>query len=146
MFVWWNTAIMPKAICAYTSATPTYPEYLSVNSVDGKVEFTVRGAPVPPTKEAPYTRCGPLAAMAMAPEFAVQIARNILSKYTPQKEPLSDNTLRSEFIRGAQLCREAMARMFEVTDDTMAATAVRACWSPFWGPDPGVPVPQARAN
>ena len=46
---------------------------------------------------------------------------------------------REAFIRGAQMCREMMARFVEQGGDTTAAISIRANWNPTWGDDPGKP-------
>lgn len=45
----------------------------------------------------------------------------------------------SDFARGAQACREMMARFVEQGGDTSTATSIRANWHPGWGADPGQP-------
>ena len=46
---------------------------------------------------------------------------------------------REAFIRGAQMCREMMARFVEQGGDATAAISIRANWNPTWGDDPGKP-------
>ena len=45
----------------------------------------------------------------------------------------------NDFARGAQVCREMMARFVEQGGDTSTATSIRANWHPGWGDDPGQP-------
>jgi hypothetical protein len=44
----------------------------------------------------------------------------------------------NHFIRGAQACREMMARFVEATHPEIA-TSIRLNWHPGWGDDPGKP-------
>lgn len=46
---------------------------------------------------------------------------------------------RDAFIRGAQVCREMMARFVEQGGDVTTAESIRANWRPAWGNDPGRP-------
>jgi hypothetical protein len=39
--------------------------------------------------------------------------------------------------KGAQVCREMMARFVEQGGDKTTAASVRANWNPAWGEDPG---------
>lgn len=57
--------------------------------------------------------------------------------YVPQDE--SDEQVREAFVRGAQACREMMARFIEQSGDATTAMSVRANWHPAWGKDPGKP-------
>ena len=41
------------------------------------------------------------------------------------------------FRKGAQVCREMMARFIEQGGDTTTAGSIRANWNPEWGEDPG---------
>jgi hypothetical protein len=41
------------------------------------------------------------------------------------------------FRKGAQVCREMMARFVEQGGDTITAGSIRANWNPEWGVDPG---------
>lgn len=43
------------------------------------------------------------------------------------------------FRRGAQACREMLARFVEQGGDHRTAASIRANWSPTWGDDPGAP-------
>jgi hypothetical protein len=43
------------------------------------------------------------------------------------------------FRRGAQACREMLARFVEQGGDTVTANSIRANWNPAWGTDPGAP-------
>jgi hypothetical protein len=45
----------------------------------------------------------------------------------------------TDFARGAQACREMMARFVEQGGDTNTAASIRANWHPGWGDDPGPP-------
>lgn len=45
----------------------------------------------------------------------------------------------NDFCRGAQACREMLARFAEQGGDETAATSIRANWHPGWGGDPGAP-------
>ncbi len=47
----------------------------------------------------------------------------------------------TSFVRGAQICREMMARFVEQGGDTKTAGSMRANWNPAWGVDPGAPSP-----
>lgn len=42
------------------------------------------------------------------------------------------------FRKGAQVCREMMARFVEQGGDTTTAGSIRANWNPEWGADPGM--------
>jgi hypothetical protein len=44
------------------------------------------------------------------------------------------------FVRGAQMCREMMARFVEQGGDAVTAGSIRANWNPQWSADPGRPV------
>lgn len=41
------------------------------------------------------------------------------------------------FAKGAQVCREMMARFVEQGGDSTTAGSIRANWNPTWGDDPG---------
>jgi len=41
------------------------------------------------------------------------------------------------FVRGAQMCREMMARFVEQGGGATTAASIRANWNPTWGNDPG---------
>lgn len=41
------------------------------------------------------------------------------------------------FRKGAQVCREMMARFVEQGGDMATAGSIRANWNPEWGADPG---------
>lgn len=41
------------------------------------------------------------------------------------------------FIRGAQACREMLARFVEQGGDAVTAQSIRANWHPDWNIDPG---------
>jgi hypothetical protein len=43
------------------------------------------------------------------------------------------------FIRGAQVCREMMARFVEQGGEPLIAQSIRLNWRPSWGDDPGAP-------
>ena len=43
------------------------------------------------------------------------------------------------FTRGAQICREMMARFVEQGGDATTAGSIRANWNPAWGKDPDEP-------
>lgn len=43
------------------------------------------------------------------------------------------------FRRGAQMCREMMARFVEQGGDVTIAASIRANWNPEWRDDPGKP-------
>jgi hypothetical protein len=43
------------------------------------------------------------------------------------------------FRRGAQACREMLARFVEQGGDATTAASLRANWNPLWGDDPGPP-------
>ncbi|MDA8251634.1 MAG: hypothetical protein M0Z28_21030 [Rhodospirillales bacterium] len=43
------------------------------------------------------------------------------------------------FRRGAQICREMMARFVEQGGNATTAASIRANWNPAWGDDPGRP-------
>jgi hypothetical protein len=43
------------------------------------------------------------------------------------------------FWRGAQACREMLARFVEQGGDHVTAESLRANWNPEWGADPGPP-------
>lgn len=45
----------------------------------------------------------------------------------------------NHFQRGAQACREMMARFVEQGGDAVTAESLRANWHPGWGEDPGAP-------
>ena len=45
------------------------------------------------------------------------------------------------FVRGAQECREMMARFVEQAGDPVTAASIRANWHPQWGSDPKRPQP-----
>lgn len=45
----------------------------------------------------------------------------------------------TDFARGAQACREMMARFVEQGGDSVTAASIRANWHPGWGDDPGLP-------
>ena len=57
--------------------------------------------------------------------------------YIPQDE--HDDLVDESFVRGAQSCREMMARFVEQAGDPTTAMSIRANWHPGWGPDPGLP-------
>jgi len=44
-----------------------------------------------------------------------------------------------DFARGAQACREMMARFVEQGGDAATAQSIRSNWHPGWGEDPGLP-------
>jgi hypothetical protein len=53
-----------------------------------------------------------------------------------------DAAIEASFRRGAQACREMMARFVEngpPTDHKVLAGSIRANWHPGWGDDPGRP-------
>jgi hypothetical protein len=52
---------------------------------------------------------------------------------------LSSARERSRFIRGAQVCREMMARFVEQGGHPVIAQSIRLNWRPAWGDDPGAP-------
>lgn len=52
---------------------------------------------------------------------------------------LSSARERSGFIRGAQVCREMMARFVEQGGHAVIAQSIRLNWRPTWGDDPGAP-------
>lgn len=41
------------------------------------------------------------------------------------------------FVKGAQVCREMMARFVEQGGNPNIANSIRANWNPSWGADPG---------
>lgn len=49
----------------------------------------------------------------------------------------------SDFILGARVCREMMARFVEQGGDPVTAGSIRANWRPSWGDDPGAPSEEA---
>lgn len=57
------------------------------------------------------------------------------SGFDPSRGFYADN----DFMRGAQACREMMARFVEQGGDTSTAASIRANWHPAWGEDPGAP-------
>lgn len=52
---------------------------------------------------------------------------------------MRDEEEAAEFRRGAQECREMMARFVEHQGLTDIAASIRANWNPTWGKDPGPP-------
>ncbi|NVB81779.1 MAG: hypothetical protein HOV81_25515 [Kofleriaceae bacterium] len=52
---------------------------------------------------------------------------------------MRDDAEANEFRRGAQECREMMARFVEGQGLADIAASIRANWNPQWGADPGRP-------
>lgn len=50
------------------------------------------------------------------------------------------------FRRGAQACREMLARFVEQGGDATTAASLRANWNPEWGDDPGQPTSAQAGN
>lgn len=53
------------------------------------------------------------------------------------------------FIKGAQICREMMARFVEqggTETERKIACSIRANWRPSWGDDPGAPIEEVYTN
>lgn len=57
--------------------------------------------------------------------------------YITQDE--ADEQSDEAFVRGAQACREMLARFVEHGVDPIVAASIRANWHPGWGADPGRP-------
>jgi len=50
---------------------------------------------------------------------------------------VTDDVAGEYFVRGAQACREMMARFVEQGGHPEIAVSIRANWHPDWGKDPG---------
>jgi hypothetical protein len=70
---------MQVCITAYTSLSPDYPEYISINNNEGKLEITVRGPKLPATEGRKYPVSGHVATMALpwdeVPNFVASLQR-----------------------------------------------------------------------
>lgn len=76
---------LPKNIFAFTAPGAEYPEYLSINDVDGKVEITVRGPRKPPTEDRPYVQCGDCGCMTIPRSELIALATALLKEITNEK-------------------------------------------------------------
>jgi hypothetical protein len=59
---------------------------------------------------------------------------------------LSSARSRAAFIKGAQVCREMMARFVDQGGDKVIANSIRQNWRPSWGDDPGAPSEEEYAD
>jgi hypothetical protein len=75
---------------------------------------------------------------------AVSTGDSLMSSWTKRAARRHCAGALNSFRRGAQECREMLARFVEQGGDAVTAASIRANWKPMWGADPGAPGPNAH--